>query len=132
MTSFQNHLQKGALTLMISLTIGFLLFASMGGALLWRPQYITRVTNIELSTPESRSETRATYGGFGIAIALALFIAMVYSDFRAGIMFTTGLALIGMAGGRGYAAWLERPTSPIIWGLLAGEAVLGLLLFFRV
>jgi hypothetical protein len=47
-------------------------------------------------------------------------------------MFTTGLALMGMAAGRGYAAWLERPTSPIIWGLLAGEAVLGLMIFFRV
>ena len=117
---------------MFSLTIAFLLFAAMGVALLWRPQYITRVTNIELSTPESRSETRAIYGGFGVAIALALFVAMVYSDFRPGIMFATGLALIGMAGGRGYSAWLERPTNMIIWGLMAGEAVLGLLLFFRV
>jgi hypothetical protein len=117
---------------MFSLTIGLLIFAAMGGLLLWQPQYITRVTNIELSTPESRSETRAVYGGFGIAIALALFVAMVWSDLRGGIMFTTGLALIGMAAGRGYSAWLERPTSPIIWGLLGGEALLGLLLFFRV
>jgi Domain of unknown function (DUF4345) len=117
---------------MVSLTIGFLLFAAMGGALLWRPQYITRVTNIELSTAESRSETRAIYGGFGAAIAIALFIAMVWEPLRGGIMLTTGLALLGMAGGRGYAAWLERPTNPIIWGLLAGEAVLGLMLFFRV
>ena len=68
----------------------------------------------------------------GVAMALALFTALVYSDFRGGIMFTTGLALMGMAAGRGYAAWLERPTSPIIWGLLAGEAVLGLMIFFRV
>jgi hypothetical protein len=117
---------------MFSLTIGFLLFAAMGGLLLWQPQYITRVTNVELTTAESRSETRAVYGGFGIAIALALFVAMVWSDLRGGIMFTTGLALLGMAAGRGYSAWLERPTSPIIWGLLGGEALLGLLLFFRV
>ena len=117
---------------MFSLTIGLLIFAAMGGLLLWQPQYITRVTNLELTTAESRSETRAVYGGFGIAIALALFVAMVWSDLRGGIMFTTGLALIGMAAGRGYSAWLERPTSPIIWGLLGGEALLGLLLFFRV
>ena len=49
---------------MFSLTIAFLLFAAMGGLMLWRPQYITRVTNIELSTAESRSESRAVYGGF--------------------------------------------------------------------
>jgi hypothetical protein len=117
---------------MFSLTIGFLVFAAMGGLLLWQPQYITRVTNVELTTAESRSETRAVYGGFGVAIALALFVAMVWSDLRGGIMFTTGIALLGMAAGRGYSAWLERPTSPIIWGLLGGETLLGLLLFFRV
>jgi hypothetical protein len=116
---------------MFSLVIAFLAFAAMGGVMLWRPQYITQVTGIELSTPESRNEARAIYGGFGVAIAFALLVAM-FSDLRGGIMFTTGLALIGMAGGRGYASWLERPTNPVIWGLLAGEALLGLMLFFRV
>jgi hypothetical protein len=117
---------------MFSLVIGLLAFAAMGGLLLWQPQYISRVTNMELTTAESRSETRAVYGGFGVAIALALFIALVYSPLRGGVMMTVGLALIGMAAGRGYAAWLERPTSQIIWGLLAGEAILGLMIFFRV
>jgi len=117
---------------MFSLVIGLFAFAAMGGIMLWQPQYITQVTGIDLSTPESRNEARAVYGGFGVAMALALFTALVYSDFRGGIMFTTGLALMGMAAGRGYAAWLERPTSPIIWGLLAGEAILGLMIFFRV
>lgn len=117
---------------MFSLIIGLLLFAAMGAIMLWRPEYLTRVTGVELSTPEARSEARAVYGGFGIAVALALFTALVYSDFKGGIMYTTGLMLIGMAAGRGYAAWLERPTSPIIWGLLAGEAILGFMIFFRV
>lgn len=117
---------------MFSLIIGFLLFAAMGAVMLWRPEYLSQVTGLELSTPESRSEARAVYGGFGIAMALALFTAIVYSDFRGGIMYTTGLALLGMAAGRAYAAWLERPTSPTIWGLLAVEVVLGLMIFFRV
>jgi hypothetical protein len=115
----------------LSLLLAFLLFAAMGAALLWKPEYLARVTNQEPATPEARSEIRAVYGGFGIAIALALFTAMVYSDFRGGIMFTVGIALIGMAAGRGYSAWLERPTSNIIWGLLAAEALLGLIIFFR-
>lgn len=118
--------------LMFSLIIGLLAFAAMGVAIILRPQYITQVTGVELSTPESRNEAMAVYGGFGIAMALALFTALVYSDFRGGIMYTTGLALIGMAAGRGYAAWLERPTNPIIWGLLAGEAILGFMIFFRI
>jgi hypothetical protein len=117
---------------MFSLILGFLLFAAMGAVMLWRPEYLSQVTGLELSTPESRSEARAVYGGFGIAMALALFTALVYSDFKGGIMFTTGIALMGMAAGRAYAAWLERPTSPLIWGLLVGEAVLGMMIFFRV
>ena len=84
-----------------SLLLGFLLFAAMGATLLIWPEALARVTNQEPTTPESRSEIRAAYGGFGVAIALALFVAMVYSEFRGGIMFTVGLALIGMAGGRG-------------------------------
>ena len=117
---------------MFSLTIGLLLFAAMGAVMLWRPEYLTQVTGVELSTPEARSEARAVYGGFGVAVALALFTALVYSDFRGGIMYTTGLMLLGMAAGRGYSAWLERPTTPVIWGLLAGEAILGFMIFFRV
>jgi Domain of unknown function (DUF4345) len=117
---------------MLSLTLGLILFAAMGGVMIWRPQYLSRVTNLELSTPESRNEARAAYGGLGVGVALALLVAMISLDLRGGIMLTTGLALIGMAGARGYASWLERPTNPIIWGLLAGEAILGLMLFFRV
>jgi len=117
--------------MLISLYLGFILFAAMGGVLLWQPQYLTRLTKLELSTVESRNETRAVYGGFGAAMALALFIALVYSPLRAGITMTIGLALIGMAAGRGYSGWLEPPPA-IIWGFCAAEAILGVLLFFQV
>ena len=115
----------------ISLVVAFLLFAAMGGALLWRPQYLTQLTHLELTTIESRNEVRAVYGGFGVGMAVALFIAMVYSPLRGGIMLTTGLALIGMAAGRGYSGWLERPSTAV-WGFLVLEAVMGFLLFFRI
>lgn len=115
----------------VSLFLALLLFAAMGGALLWRPQYLTRLTNLELTTIESRNEVRAVYGGFGVAMALALFIAAAYSPLRAGIMVTIGLALIGMAAGRGYSGWLERPST-LVWGFCALEALLGLALFFQV
>jgi len=118
--------------MLISLYLGLVLFAAMGAGLLWQPQYLTRLTNVELSTLESRNEVRAVYGGFGIAMALALFIALVWSPLRGGITLTIGLALIGMAAGRGYSAWLERPSSTMIWGFLIGEAILGILLFFQV
>lgn len=115
----------------ISLFVAFVLFAAMGGALLWRPQYLTQLTNVELTTIESRNEVRAVYGGFGLAMALALLVAMILPELRGGIMLTTGLALLGMAAGRGYAAWLELP-SMLVWIFLALEAVMGFLLFFRI
>jgi hypothetical protein len=118
--------------MLLSLYLGFLLFAAMGGALLWQPQYLTRVTGLELSTVESRNEVRAAYGGFGVAAALALFIALVWSPLRGGICLALGLALIGMAAGRGYSAFLERPTNNLIWALLGVEGVLGLMLMFQI
>ncbi len=117
--------------MLISLYLAFLVFAAMGAALLWQPQYLTQLTKLELSTPESRNEVRAVYGGFGVAMALALFIALVWTPLRGGITMTIGLALIGMAAGRGYSGWLE-PPSAIIWGFCAAEALLGFMLFFQV
>ncbi len=118
--------------MLLSLYLGFLLFAAMGGVMLWQPQYLTSVTGQELSTVESRNEARAVYGGFGVAAALALFIALVWSPLRGGICLALGLALVGMAGGRGYSIWLERPTNNLIFALLGVEAVLGLMLTFQV
>lgn len=116
----------------VSLFLAFALFAVMGAALLWKPEYLTRLTGVELTTVESRNEVRAVYGGFGVAMAIAMFIAMVYSPLSGGIMLTSGLALIGMAAGRGYSAWLEMPTNSLIWVFLGIEALLGLMLFFRI
>jgi len=116
----------------VSLFIAFALFAAMGGVMLWKPEYLTRLTGVELSTIESRNEARAVYGGFGVAMALAILIGMISLDLRSGVMLTSGLALIGMAAGRGYSAWLEMPTNSLIWAFLGLEALLGLMLFFRV
>jgi hypothetical protein len=118
--------------MLISLYLGFILFAAMGAGLLWQPQYLTRLTGVELTTIESRNEARAVYGGFGVAMAIALFIALVWSPLRSGICLTIGLALIGMAAGRGYSWYLERTSNTMIWGFLIGEAILGLMLFFQV
>jgi hypothetical protein len=115
---------------MISTFLGLVLFAGLGAVMLLQPQYLTRLTAQELSTPEARNEARATYGGMGIGLAIAFFIALVYSPWRQPILLTTGLMMWGMAGARGYASWLERPTTPTVWMALGAEAFLGLLFIF--
>lgn len=114
-----------------SLVLGFLAFGGVGGVMLWRPEYLSQITGLDLTTAESRNEARAIYGGGSVAIALALLWAMIFPDFRDGTMFTTGLMLMGMAGGRGYSVWIERATSPVIWSLLGAQALLGFMIFFR-
>ena len=53
-----------------------------------------------LGPPESRSEVRAVYGGFGLAIAAVLALAAVQESLQPGILITVGAALGGMAFGR--------------------------------
>ena len=58
---------------------------------------------IGLSAPTAagRSEIRAVYGGFGLAVAGVLFWSAFGTDeLRTGAALTVGFALAGMAGGR--------------------------------
>lgn len=88
-------------------------FLGMGMYALAAPAAMIRVFGITLPMPESRSEVRAVYGGFGLAIAGALTLAAVRSDTgspRTGIMIAVGLALAGMAFGRLVSAVIDGRT----------------------
>ena len=75
-----------------------------------RPHWV-RPFGVTPETPTSRSEIRAVYGGFGLAIAAVL----AYADFRGGdvqkgILITVGVALAGMALGRIVSAVVDDRT----------------------
>jgi len=83
----------------------------MGVYALAAPAAMIRVFGIKLPEPESRSEVRAVYGGFGLAIAGVLaFAAAESSSLRTGIMITVGVALAGMAFGRIVSAVIDGRT----------------------
>lgn len=106
-------------------------FLAMGGCALAAPAFLVRPFRIDADTPESRSEVRAVYGGFGIAIAAVLLLAEVRGgDFRQGVVVTVALALAGMAGGRVFSRAVDRGTAFYpIWFYCCVEAVAaGLLL----
>lgn len=84
-------------------------FAGMGVyALLW-PAKIGRFFDVRIESVDGRNETRAVYGGFGIAIAAALLLAMRNPHLHDGVILCVAFALAGMAGGRVISAVIERP-----------------------
>lgn len=86
-------------------------FAAMGVAALVRPALIWAPFGVEPTTPESRSEVRAVYGGFGLAIAALLVLTDdAAADLRDGVLITTAVSLLGMAAGRVVSAAMEPRT----------------------
>lgn len=83
-------------------------FAGMGLAALVRPALIWAPFGVEPTTPGSRSEVRAVYGGFGIAIAALLVLTDdSAADLRDGVLVAVAVSLLGMAAGRAVSAVLE-------------------------
>lgn len=105
-----------------------LAFALMGIGALVSPTVVTRQFGIQSLTPEGRSEVRAVYGGFGLAIAGALVYAAVNADLRDGIALTVAIALFGMAAGRLISAAIDRSLSKVAALYLVIEVVGGGLL----
>ena len=106
-------------------------FAGMGVAALVRPALIWAPFGVAPTTPESRNEVRAVYGGFGLAIAALLIGADSASlAFRDGVLVSVAVALGGMAAGRVLSALVE-PRALFGWPgffLLVELGLAGLLL----
>jgi hypothetical protein len=76
-------------------------FVGMGGYALAAPATLVRPFGITLGESAARSEVRAVYGGFGLAIAAVLtYAAVAEGELRNGILITVAAALAGMAFGR--------------------------------
>jgi hypothetical protein len=87
-------------------------FAGMGIYALAAPAALVRPFGITLGESASRSEVRAVYGGFGLAIAgVLVFAAVEQGDVRTGILITVGAALAGMAFGRIVSAVIDDRTA---------------------
>lgn len=87
-------------------------FLGVGVYALAAPAALVRPFGITLAQDASRSEVRAVYGGFGLAIAAILaYSALADAELRKGILLTVGVALVGMALGRVAAAILGDRTT---------------------
>jgi Domain of unknown function (DUF4345) len=87
-------------------------FLGMGVYALAAPAALVRPFGTTLEGAAARSEVRAVYGGFGLAIAgVLLYAAINPGDVRTGILIAVAAALAGMAFGRVAAAVLGDRTS---------------------
>ena len=107
-------------------------FAGMGAVALVRPAIVWAPFGVAPTTPASRNEVRAVYGGFGIALAILLVVAdNAATGFRDGVLVAIAVALAGMAAGR-IVGFVVEPRSargfPALFGVievLLAAALLG-------
>ncbi|HKY89528.1 MAG TPA: DUF4345 domain-containing protein [Nevskiaceae bacterium] len=83
-------------------------FLGMGLVALVRPESILSFFGIPALTLDARNEVRAVYGGFGVAIAGLLVMALRDDGLRAGVLVAVAVALLGMAAGRVVSAIVDR------------------------
>ena len=97
------------LTLAVDVVIVF--FVGMGLAALVSPEFVTRTFGIPTLTNAGRNEVRAVYGGFGLAVAAMLVLALNDPTLRPGVLLAVAASVGGMAAGRLVAALVERPKA---------------------
>ncbi|WP_280397084.1 DUF4345 family protein [Nocardia carnea] len=89
-----------------------LFFTGMGLYALAAPGRLVRPFGITVGTASGRSEVRAVYGGFGLAVAGALFwAAATAGELGRGIVLAVAVALAGMAAGRVVSRMLDTPAA---------------------
>lgn len=107
-----------------------LFFLGMGVVGLFAPAFVAGSFGISLGSSDARTEVRAVYGGFGIAMAILLVCAAVgVSGLRPGAVLAVATALFGMAIGRLASRTVDRPSAfypswLYFWVELVGAALL--------
>lgn len=102
----------------------------MGLGAIAAPTRVTRQFGILELTAAGRNEVRSVYGGFGVAMATMLALALWRPELRSGICLTTTAALAGMAGGRVLSWLIDRQIGRYPLFYLCLEAVVASLLFY--
>lgn len=105
-------------------------FLAMGVFALAVPARVLELFGVTVETPDGRTEVRAVYGGFGVAVGVLLLVALWTESIRDGVFVAVAFALCGMAGGRIASSLLgERPSIWPSWVFFGIElALAGLLI----
>ncbi|MFP1681058.1 DUF4345 family protein [Alloalcanivorax sp. C16-1] len=101
-----------------------LAFLAMGAVAIAAPDRVLALVDVPRLPWAARNEVRAVYGGFGLAVGGLLLAAPALPAWRAGIVVTVAVALLGMAGGRLAGLLLDRRLPGWPAGFLVAELLL--------
>jgi hypothetical protein len=106
----------------VLLLLGAIIFIGIGVVFLFAPVEWARVVEIELPTPMSRTDLRATYGGFDLGFGVFLALCAFRREWIRPGLAAMAIALAGFAGGRTYGMIVDGCPSPLMPSLAALEA----------
>ena len=116
--------------LSVAVYLVIVFFVGMGLLALASPESITGPFGMPTLTPAGRNEVRAVYGGFGLAVAAMLVLALNDPTLRPGVLLAVAASVGGMAAGRLVAALVERPTAFYpSWFYFVAETVMAVVLY---
>jgi hypothetical protein len=107
------------------LWLGALVFGVIGLLFLAAPVRWARLVEISLPTPMSRTDLRATYGGFDLALGIFLAICALNPAWHAPGLLACGLALLGFAAGRLVGFLAEGSAQRLMLIFFALELIVG-------
>jgi hypothetical protein len=103
------------------LILGALVFAGIGLGFLIRPSQWAAVVDISLPTPTARTDLRATYGGFDLAIGIFLALCAARTEWLRPGLVALALCGAGFGGGRLLGMLVERTASRLMLTFFAIE-----------
>ena len=98
------------------LRLGALVLAIVGIGFLLVPVQWAAIVDIQLPTPTARTDLRATYGGFDLAIGVYLWLCSRREDWVRPGLVALGVAAAGFGGGRVLGMLIEESAAPSMIG----------------
>ena len=112
------------------LLFGAVVFMGIGLGFLVVPVQWASLVEISLPTAMARTDFRATYGGFDLAMGVFLWLCALRTEWiRPGVV-ALGLAAAGFGGGRLLGILLEGTASPLMLAFATIEMASALLAFY--
>lgn len=112
-----------------ALLLAAIVFAGLGIGFLVAPVPWASVVEVSLPTATARTDLRATYGGFDLAVGVFLGLCALRPEWIRPGLVALGLAAAGFAGGRLLGILLEGTASPLMLSFAVIEAVTAFLAF---